>query len=74
MEDETLACGTGCIASAVVAGALGKASSPVTAHTRGGFILKVYFRLTENGAKDVFLEGDARLICIGQLQQDSWDY
>ena len=74
VEDETLACGTGCIASAISAAALGKATSPVTAHTRGGYILKIYFTLNEEGASDVFLEGDARIICKGHLQEDSWNY
>lgn len=74
VEDETLACGTGCIASAIVAAAKGKASSPVVAHTRGGHLLKIYFTLEQQGAKEVFLEGDARVIYRGYLLRDSWDY
>jgi diaminopimelate epimerase len=74
VEDETLACGTGCIASAIVAAAKGKASSPVVAHTRGDYLLKIYFTLEPQGAKEVFLEGDARVIYKGYLLKDSWDY
>lgn len=74
VEDETLACGTGCIASAIVAAAKGKASSPVVAHTRGDYLLKIYFTLEPQGAKEVFLEGDARAIYRGYLLKDSWDY
>ncbi|MBD3182854.1 diaminopimelate epimerase [Candidatus Poribacteria bacterium] len=74
VEDETLACGTGCIASAIVAGAKGKASSPITAYTRGGYVLKVYFKINDDGASDVHLEGDARVICKGKLLTDSWNY
>ncbi len=74
VEDETLACGTGCIASAIVAAAKGKASSPVVAHTRGDYLLKIYFTLEPQGAKEVFLEGDARVIYRGHLLKDSWDY
>lgn len=74
VEDETLACGTGCIASAIVAAARGKASSPVVAHTRGDHLLKIYFTLEAQGAKEVFLEGDARVIYRGYLLKDSWDY
>ena len=74
VEDETLACGTGCIASAISAAALGKATSPVTAYTRGGYILKIYFTLNSGGASEVFLEGDARTIYKGYLLEDSWDY
>ena len=74
VEDETLACGTGCIASAIAAAALGKATSPVTAYTRGGYVLRIYFTLNAQGAKDVFLEGDARIIYRGFLLEDSWKY
>jgi diaminopimelate epimerase len=74
VEDETLACGTGCIASAIVAASTGKANSPVAAHTRGGYILRIYFGLTPEGAKDVFLEGDARIIYTGYLLKDAWSY
>lgn len=74
VEDETLACGTGCIAASIIAAAVGKAKSPITAHTRGGYILKIYFTLTSRGAKEVFLEGDARIVCKGYLLKDSWSY
>jgi len=74
VEDETLACGTGCIASSIVAAATDKADSPVAAHTRGGYILKIYFTLTPDGAKDVYLEGDARVIYKGYLLKDAWNY
>ncbi len=74
VEDETLACGTGCIASAIISAALGKTESPVVAHTRGGYPLKIYFELGSQGAKAVFLEGDARVIFKGYLLKDSWNY
>lgn len=74
VEDETLACGTGCIAAAIASSATEKTESPVVAYTRGGYLLKVYFTLEPGGAKDVFLEGDARIIYRGQLLKDSWSY
>jgi len=74
VEDETLACGTGCIASSIIAVASGKAKSPIVAHTRGGYLLKVYLTLGDEGAKEVHLEGDARIIYTGYLLNDSWDY
>ena len=74
VEDETLACGTGCIAASIIAGAVGKAASPIVAHTRGGYLLKIYFTLGSQGAKEVFLEGDARIVCKGSLLKDSWSY
>lgn len=74
VEDETLACGTGCIASSIIAAAMGKAKSPVLAHTRGNYLLKIYFTPDPQGAKEVYLEGDARTICKGHLLKDSWNY
>ena len=72
VEDETLACGTGCIAAAITAAAMGEAVSPIVAHTRGGYPLKIYFTLEPQGAREVFLEGDARIVCRGYLLKDSW--
>jgi len=74
VEDETLACGTGSIASAIVASALNMAESPVTMHTWGGFKLKIYFTNQPNGAKDVYLEGDARIVYKGYLTEEAWNY
>jgi len=74
VEDETLACGTGCIAAGIIAAAMGKAESPIVAHTRSGYPLRIYFALNSQGAKEVFLEGDARMVCRGYLLKDSWSY
>jgi len=74
VEDETLACGTGSIASAIAASALGITASPVTMHTRGGFPLKIHFKQDSDGAKEVYLEGDARIIFKGDLLEDAWNY
>ncbi|MBA2848158.1 diaminopimelate epimerase [Thermosulfuriphilus ammonigenes] len=67
VEDETLACGTGACAAALVLGAKGQVSSPVEVVTRGGEILRVYFSLDAHGPKEVFLEGIARFIYQGKL-------
>lgn len=74
VEGETLACGTGSIASAIIAGAMGKVKPPVTVNTWGGYPLKIYFELTQDGAKNVFLEGDARIIYKGYLTEEAWNY
>lgn len=47
VEAETLACGTGASAAAVVLCRLGLADSPVTLHTRGGDLLRVSVGLDE---------------------------
>jgi diaminopimelate epimerase len=69
VEDETLACGTGSTAAALVAAALGRKSSPVRVLTRSGEFLTVHFR--KDGARfhDIFLEGGARMIYRGELPE-----
>ncbi len=67
VEDETLACGTGSVASAVISGIVKGLKSPVTVHTRGGN-LKIYFTLKNNSVGNVFLEGKAREVFKGQIK------
>jgi diaminopimelate epimerase len=73
VEGETLACGTGSIASALVAAARGWAESPVDVLTRSGETLTIYFTHTRNKGEgsfsDVCLEGDARVVYEAEL----WD-
>lgn len=70
VEDETLACGTGAVASALIAARLGHVQSPVAVNTRGGEILTVHFKLQGETFKDVFLEGEALVVCQGELWVD----
>ena len=74
VENETLACGTGSIASAIVSATLGKVESPVSVKTASGVVLKIHFTLEENEAKNVYLEGDARVIFAGELTAAAWNY
>ncbi len=74
VEDETLACGTGSIASAIVAAALGKVTSPVSVKTASGVVLKIHFEMSNGEPKNVYLEGDARVIYAGELTTDAWNY
>lgn len=67
VEAETLACGTGSVAAAVVAHRLGLAVSPVTLHTRGGESLVVSFEETKEGATDIVLEGPAAINFEGSV-------
>jgi diaminopimelate epimerase len=66
VEAETLACGTGAVASAIVAAKLGWAKSPVEVVTSGGSLLLVHFAGTWGNHEGVRLEGDARLIYEGE--------
>jgi len=67
VEDETLACGTGAVASAIIAAEAEKMSSPITVQTRGGEKLKVYFDIIEGQFKNIYLEGAASLVYDGVL-------
>lgn len=67
VEDETLACGTGAVASAIISAEAEKLTSPVTVETRSGEILKVYFKYQDGNFKDVYLEGKARLVYEGDI-------
>ena len=60
---------TGAVAAALIAGAKGLVSSPVTLMTRGGTELKVYFDWDGSEFDNVFLEGDAVLVYQGALEE-----
>ena len=72
VEDETLACGTGAIAAAVVAADKTGMKSPIKVLTRGGEHLTIYFQDKGGTYNDVYLEGDARIIYKGRLWEDAW--
>ena len=67
VEDETLACGTGVVASAVISAEADKLGSPITVYTKSGEALKVYFDLVDNHFRNVYLEGRARLVYKGRM-------
>ncbi|MCD6415846.1 MAG: diaminopimelate epimerase [Planctomycetes bacterium] len=67
VEAETLACGTGAIASAVVSHLAGRVGDPpIEVRTPGG-LLTIDFRGRGGRAVDVTLTGDARFIYAGTL-------
>jgi len=72
VEDETLACGTGSIASALTANARGMASSPVTIKTRGGEELNIYFEKNGDSFTRVWLEGGTSIACTGRLNEEAY--
>jgi diaminopimelate epimerase len=73
VEDETLACGTGAVASALVGASKGLVSSPVSLHPMGGEVLTVYFREEGESFTDIFLEGDARVVYEGNLWEEAYE-
>jgi diaminopimelate epimerase len=72
VEDETLACGTGSIAGALVAACKANWASPISLVTRSGESLTIHFSENNRVFSDVYLEGDARLIYTAELMQDAW--
>lgn len=68
VEGETLACGTGAVAGAVVAAHLTGLQSPVTVITRGGDTLTVSFVSEPHGARNVTLKGPATLNFRGSIE------
>jgi len=74
VEDETLACGTGAVASALIAAKKEFVDSPVEVQTSGGEILKIHFQSKGDGFDRVFLEGDARLVYEGELWEEAYEY
>ena len=65
VEAETLACGTGAVASALVLGLLGMAKSPARIWTRGGLPLDVAWTRSGDQAKSITLSGEGRLVYRG---------
>lgn len=70
VEDETLACGTGSVAAAIVAAALYGLSSPVAVRTRSGAVLRIGFAARADRIADVTLEGPAELVYEGRFDWD----
>lgn len=67
VEDETLACGTGSVAAAILMARLGAVRAPVAVATRGGDVLTIGFRLDGDQASEVFLKGQAEVTFQGTL-------
>jgi diaminopimelate epimerase len=65
VENETLACGTGSIASSIIAARLGLVASPVRVSTASGEVLTIHFEPAVTGAGNVRLQGSARIVFRG---------
>ncbi|MFH1036406.1 MAG: diaminopimelate epimerase [Pseudomonadota bacterium] len=74
VEDETLACGTGAVASALVAGSQGWLKPPVTVRVKSGETLKVHFSAGEDGFREVLLEGAASYVYQGVLHREAFQW
>lgn len=66
VEGETLACGTGAVASAIVSNKGQGIRDKVNVHARGG-VLTVSFVIRNKEIKDVYLEGEAKKVYRGEV-------
>jgi len=68
VEAETLACGTGSTASAIITGCIMKGFGRriIKVRTKSGEILKIYFEQDNNKFENVWLEGRARFVFKGR--------
>jgi len=74
VEGETLACGSGVVASAVVAASAGHVAPPVVCETRSGVPFTVSFSLVPGSTvvAGAALTGDAREIFTAELTEEAW--
>ncbi len=72
VEAETLSCGSGVVASALVAALRGHAELPLVCATKGGVDLTVNAVRSADIFTSITLSGDAREIFSAQLTEESW--
>jgi diaminopimelate epimerase len=68
VEGETLACGTGVTASALLAARLHNFTSPVQVQVQGGDLLEVRFDRAGDTFKNVMLKGPADFVFHGEIE------
>ncbi|MGA0368304.1 MAG: diaminopimelate epimerase [Kiritimatiellia bacterium] len=67
VEAETLACGTGIVASGLIAGSLGKVSTPVQITCAAGDVLEVNYQVEGDAIENVTLTGPAVHVFRGEI-------
>ncbi|HDZ23625.1 MAG TPA: diaminopimelate epimerase, partial [Desulfobacteraceae bacterium] len=71
VEDETLACGTGSIAAALVACTRNLVKSPTRVKTRSGEILTISFETNGDTIEKVWMEGNTSIVYEGILHEEA---
>ena len=69
VEDETLACGTGSVAAALICYVTDNLKPPVRLKTYGGDYLKVNFEVENQKVKNLSLTGPAKIIFEGSIDE-----
>lgn len=67
VEGETLACGSGTVAATLALALAGEAKPPLVLRSRGGLPLGVRATVEGNGARDIWLRGQGRLVYRGYV-------
>jgi len=67
VEDETLACGTGVVASSIISHLIKETKEPITVITKSKESLRVNFKRERNNFSDVYLEGKADIVFEGGI-------
>ncbi len=73
VEGETLACGSGVVASVATSALFGRVKSPVSVLTRSGITLEVSFELANGQIEEVHLKGDARIVYRSTMTPETID-
>jgi len=71
VEDETLACGTGAVASAIIAAERGLVKPPIGVRTRSGEILTITFKKEGDRFQEVWMEGNTTIVYEGKLHEEA---
>ncbi|MDD3249453.1 MAG: diaminopimelate epimerase [Smithella sp.] len=72
VEDETLACGTGVVASVLAAAGRRFVDSPVDVAVQSGETLRVYFSRQDGTFSEIYLEGKVKIVYQGTLFEDAY--
>ena len=70
VENETLACGSGCVSTAVSTFRQGISSPPITFEPQSGIPVSVHFQAADD-LGEIYLQGDARLIYRGEATMEA---
>jgi diaminopimelate epimerase len=72
VEDETLACGTGVVASVLAAAGRGLVETPVDVTVHSGETLRIYFTRQDDDFCEIYLEGKVKIIYQGLLFEEAY--
>ena len=72
VEDETLACGTGVVASVLAAAGRNLVESPVDVIVQSGETLRVYFTYRNGVFEEIYLEGKVKMVYQGLLFEEAY--